>query len=78
MSDLHRRCTVAALRLPAGPESVALKVRWNCIKASWEKSRIPNVMAGMEREMPEKEREADRWIPRTTVIGARECSVSPR
>jgi hypothetical protein len=78
MSELHRGCTVAALRLPAGSESVALKMRWNCIKPSWEKSQIPNVMAGMEREMPEQGKEVGRWIPRTTVTGACECSVSPR
>jgi hypothetical protein len=78
MSDLHRRCTVAALRLPAGPESGALEMRRDCIKASWEKGQIPNVMAGMEREMPEQGKEVGRWIPRTAVTGECECSVSPR
>jgi hypothetical protein len=78
MSELHRRCTVAALRLRADPKSVALEMRWNCIKASWEKSRILNVMEGMERRMPEQGKEASRRISRTTATGACERPASSR
>ena len=53
-------------------------MRRNCINASWEKGRIPDVMAGAERKMPEKKREADRWVSRTTATGACERPASSR
>jgi hypothetical protein len=76
ISDLHRDCTVSALSL-SDPGSVALEVRRNCISASWEKGWIPNVMAGMERKMPEK-REAGHWTFRMTAMGACEPTASSR
>ena len=48
----------------------------NCIDASCEKGRVPDAMAGAERRIPEKKREAGRWMSGTAATGACERPAS--
>jgi len=51
INNLHCGCTAYALRLH-GPARIALKVQRDCIRASWEASRIPGAITAMKRKWP--------------------------